>query len=157
MDKKYLLESANQLKQVGDHVSEEYINKSEQLIANINSVMLERPDIEKLVGTENFEMMKDNHANHVRFIGSVLKNYNPEVMVDTVLWVFRAYQSHGFRSNYWAAQLNAWLLILKETLTPETFDAVYPYYEWMQVNIPLFVEISDGSVESNEYKAIRNA
>jgi hypothetical protein len=110
--------------------------------------MLERPDIESLVGTNNLSMMKDNHANHVRFIASILKNYNHDVLVDTVLWVFRAYRSHGFTTNYWAAQLNTWLIVIKEVLTPESFVEVYPYYEWMQVNIPLFVKVSDERLEA---------
>lgn len=95
--------------------------------------------------------MKDNHANHVRFIASILKNYNPDVLVDTVLWVFRAYRSHGFTTNYWAAQLNAWITILKETLTPESYKEVYFYYEWMQINIPTFVILSDEKLDASNY------
>lgn len=105
--------------------------------------MLERPDLNDLIGENNTDMMKDNHANHVRFIASILKNHNSDVLVDTVLWVFRAYRSHGFTSNYWAAQLNAWIVIMKEVLTPESYREVYPYYEWMQINIPSFVLLSD--------------
>jgi hypothetical protein len=93
-------------------------------------------------------MMKDNHANHVRFIGSLLKNYNHDVLVDTVLWVFRAYRSHGFTTNYWAAQLNSWIIVIKAVLTSQSFVEVYPYYEWMQVNIPLFVKVSDEKLEA---------
>jgi hypothetical protein len=93
--------------------------------------------------------MKDNHSNHVRFIASILKNYNHDVLVDTVLWVFRAYRSHGFTTNYWAAQLNTWIIVIKEALTPESFVEVYPYYEWMQVNIPLFVKVSDEKLEAS--------
>lgn len=96
MDKNYLIETATQMKQMSSSSAEEYRQKSELLINKMNALMLDKADIEKLVGKENLDMMKDNHANHVRFMASVFKNYNPEVLVETVLWVFRAYRSHGF-------------------------------------------------------------
>lgn len=105
--------------------------------------MLDRSDLVHLIGENNMEMMKDNHANHVRFIASILKNYNAEVLMDTVLWVFRAYRSHGFSTSYWAAQLNAWIIIMKESLSSEAFREVYPLYKWMQIHIPVFVKLSD--------------
>ncbi|MCX6162428.1 MAG: hypothetical protein NTV87_13995 [Ignavibacteriae bacterium] len=142
MDKNYLLETSAQLKQVSVKTAEEYHQKAEQLTTKINAVMSERTDIESLVGKNNISMMKDNHANHVRFIASILKNYNSDILVDTVLWVFSAYRSHGFTTNYWAAQLNSWIVIIKEVLSPECSAEVYPYYEWMQINIPVFVKVS---------------
>lgn len=131
MDKKFLLESAQQLKQVSVKTSEEYQEKAEQLISKMNKLMLERQDIESLVGKDNLNMMKDNHANHVRFIASILKHHNPDVLVETVLWVFRAYRSHGFATNYWAAQLNTWIQIYKADLPPKCYEEIYPLYEWM--------------------------
>jgi hypothetical protein len=148
MDKNYLLETAMQLKQVSVKTAEVYYQNTDELIARMNNKMIERPDIESLVGANNVNMMKDNHSNHVRFIASMLRNYNHDVLVDTVLWVFRAYRSHGFTTNYWAAQINMWIIVIKEILTPESFIEVYPYYEWMQVNIPLFVMASDEKLEA---------
>jgi hypothetical protein len=148
MDRNYLLETAMQLKQVSVKTAEEYNQNGDRLIARMNTLMLERADIGGLVGANNISMMKDNHANHIRFIASILKNHNPDVLVDTVLWVFRAYRSHGFTTNYWAAQLNTWIVVIKEVLSSDSFNEVYPYYEWMQVNIPLFVKVSDEKLET---------
>jgi hypothetical protein len=148
MDKKGLLETALQLKQVSVKTAEEYYHNADQLIAKINTLMSDRPDIDNLIGANNLNMMKDNHANHVRFIGAILKNYNPVILVDTVLWVFRAYRSHGFTTNYWSAQLNTWIILLEKNLTHESFTEVKPYYEWMQINIPLFVKVSDEKLEA---------
>ena len=150
MDKNYLLETATQLKRMSSSSAEEYHQKSELLINQMNTLMLAKTDIEKLVGKENLDMMKDNHANHVRFMVSVFKNYNSEVLVETVLWVFRAYRSHGFTTNYWATQLNTWIYLLKETLTPESYSEIYPYYEWMQINIPVFVKVSDEKLDASQ-------
>lgn len=150
MDKSFLLETAIQLKQVNFASLEEYQKKTEQLIAKMNTLMLEKTDIEDLVGKNNLSMMKDNHANHVRFMVSVFKNYNPEVLVETVLWVFRAYRSHGFTSNYWATQLNTWIYLLKKELTPGCYSEIYPFYEWMQINIPVFVKLSDEKLDASQ-------
>ncbi len=148
MNKDHLLQTANQLKQVSETAYNEYAQKSEQLITEMNKLMLERTDLESLVGKDNIKMMHDNHANHIRFIASMLKNNNPEVLVETILWVFRAYRSHGFATNYWAAQLNTWIQIFKNQLTTETYNEVLPLYEWMQINIPVFVKVSDEKLES---------
>jgi hypothetical protein len=142
MDKNYLINTASRLKDVSPGTAEEYIQKAEQLTYRINSLMLARTDIDNLVGKNNIDMMKDNHSNHVRFIGSILKINNPYVLVNTVLWVFRAYINHGFTPQYWESQLYSWFFILEEILTEKTYSEVYPYYEWMQVNIPIFVKVS---------------
>jgi hypothetical protein len=143
MDKKELLTSAAKLKQVSASTYSEYDKTGDHLVAKMNELMLKRTDLSALIGDGNEEMMKDNHANHVRFIASILKNHHPEVLIDTILWVFRAYRSHGFTTNYWAAQLNAWIVMLKGSLSEETYNEIYPLYEWMQINIPLFVKLSD--------------
>jgi len=148
MDKNQLLQTAVNLPKVSEAAYKEYQQKSELIINAINEKMLVRSDIDILVGENNFSMMKDNHSNHVRFIASLLQNYNPEVFVDTVLWVFRAYRTHGFKSNYWAAQLNAFIEILKEILSEQNFKEIYFYYEWMQINIPTFVKLSDEKIEN---------
>jgi hypothetical protein len=148
MDKKYLLETARAINQADPEIAEEYAQRSNELIAQINESMLNRPDITELVGKDHLNMMKDNHANHVRFIASILKHYNPNVLVETVLWVFRAYRSHGFSSNYWATQLNAWIDILEETLSEESFNQIAPYYEWMQIHIPIFVKSTDADLDA---------
>lgn len=150
MNKNHLLHTATQLKQVSSASAEEYNQKAEQLIAQLNTLMLDKKDIENIVGKDNLSMMQDNHANHVRFMLSVFKNYDPEVLVETVLWVFRAYRSHGFTTNYWATQLNTWIYLLKEQLTIECYKEIYPYYEWLQINIPVFVKVSDEKLDPSQ-------
>ncbi len=152
MDKKTLIESANRLNSVSLNSVKEYIEKSDLLVAEINRCMKSREDIVSLIGTDNIAMMKDNHSNHVRFIASILGNRNDEVLVETILWVFRAYRSHNFTTNYWASQLNAWIDIIKKELSPQAFSEIYPYYEWMQLNIPLFVYISDEKLDALKSK-----
>ncbi|PXY00723.1 hypothetical protein DF185_12500 [Marinifilum breve] len=148
MNKQQLLSSAKELQQVNHNTAKEYLEKSEILIGKINTKMLNREDIKNLIGENNLDMMKDNHANHARFIHSILTHYDAETLVDTILWVFRAYRSHGFSMNYWAAQLNAWIEILKEVLSEESYAEIHPYYNWMLIHIPAFVSLSDEKLGS---------
>lgn len=142
MTKEELLASALLLMQPSKQVAEEYSSKSENLAAAMNRIMGERPDVDYMVGG-NLAMMEDNHRNHARFIASLFCAYNPEVLVDTVLWVFRAYRSHGFQLTYWPAQLDTWVELLRKELSPEAMKEVYPFYRWMIVNQPAFAQLSD--------------
>jgi len=65
------------------------------------------------------------------------------VLVETVLWVFRAYRSHGFQTTYWAANLNIWVDLIRQELSESAYNEIYPFYNWLIVNIPVFVKLSD--------------
>lgn len=69
--------------------------------------------------------------------------YEPEVLAQTALWVFRAYRSHGFPTAYWPANLDTFVEIARERLGPQAFAETYPFFHWLIVDIPSFVKISD--------------
>jgi len=142
MDKKSLLKSAFQLHSPEIQFIEEYRMKTDLMVSQLNTTMTKRPDLDKLIGINNLEMMKDNHANHARFMTVIMENYDATIFVDTILWVFNAYKNHGFSPNYWAAQLNTWITITKEHLSEKAFHQIEPFYQWMQVHIPEFDALS---------------
>lgn len=154
MEKSYLIETANLLPKFSVKIAKEYEDKLDEMINTLNQRMLKRADITELVGDQNIEMMKDNHSNHAHFIASILKNFNAEILVDTILWVFRAYRSRKFQTNYWAAQLNTWRNVINENLSNETAKTVLELYNWMQINIPSFTEISENKLEKMNSKTI---
>lgn len=143
MDRNNLIKTAAQLEPVSPASVGEFSSKRELLVALINQKMESRHDLIGLIGSGNLEMMKDNHANHARFMESVFAHHSPEVLVDTVLWVFRAYRSRNFSSTYWAAQLNAWIDLYQKELSSACFREIYPYYNWMQINIPTFNRLAE--------------
>ena len=145
MERADLVESAGRLGPFAPEVAREYGDRRRRLVASVDRLMLEREDIDELVGERNLQMMQDNHNNHAMFIQSILERFDAEVLVDTVLWVFRSYGSRGFHRNYWAAQLNGWLKALEE-LSPATRDAVEPLYRWMVVGIPHFAAVADAEL-----------
>lgn len=149
MNRDELVLSAAGLQQVSRTSAAEFSAKRDHLVELLNEKMLSRADLLDMVGAGNVDMMKDNHANHARFLESIFNAHNPEVLVDTVLWVFRAYRSRNFSSTYWAAQLNAWIELYKQELTPACYQEIYPYYNWMQINIPSFNLLAESNLEAN--------
>lgn len=125
---------------------EEFAGKREQLAAEVNRMMSERPDLEKLVGKDGKRMSEDNNRNFSLFMESLFQSFHEDVLVDTALWVFRTYRSHGFQPIYWPANLSTWIQVLKERLSPKTFDEVSPFYEWLVVHVPVFTKLTDGEI-----------
>lgn len=146
MNKEQLIQTAKELPRIEPGALKEFAEKRDQMVSLMNEAMLNRADINKLVGEDNLEIMKDNHANHARFVESILRSPHAETLVETCLWVFRAYRSRGFHSNYWSAQLNTWVDVLKQSLSPSAAEAVYPLYHWFIVHIPDFTALSDAQM-----------
>lgn len=141
MTKEQLIESAAKLIGPDQEAAEEYDLKRETMAAELNSILGKRADLEALIGPANQEMMEQNHRNHALFMASLFKSFKPEVLVETIIWVFSAYRSHGFGQTYWPAQLDTWLTILEDQLTPPSFVKIKPIYEWMLTNIPAFNQL----------------
>jgi hypothetical protein len=142
MTREELIQSAERLHRPSTAAAGEYARKNGRMAEKLNLIMAQRQDVTYMTGG-NVAMMEDNHRNHARFMTSLFAMFSPVVLVDTVLWVFRAYRSHGFQLTYWPAQLDGWVRILEEDLSYETFSEVLPVYNWMIVNQPAFASLSD--------------
>jgi len=143
MARERLETTAHELVQPGSEAAAEFESRRETLAEELNRQMAARPDLARLIGLDNRAMMEDNSRNFCRFMGTMFQQYDPDVLVQTVLWVFRAYRSHGFRTTYWAANLDTFVPIARNTLSEQTFAQLYPFFHWLIVNIPTFVAISD--------------
>lgn len=148
--KKHLLDSAQKLNQPSVTAAEEFSNKRELLVADCNRIFSSRTDLDQLIGPGNLQMAKDNNHNFARFMAAVFYDYHPDILVQTVLWVFRAYRAHGFHTLYWAANLNIWLERLKSDLSEQSFNEINPFYNWLIIHIPTFTELTDASEYPNE-------
>jgi hypothetical protein len=146
MNLPYLLHSAQQLRQPSPATAAEFESVREGLAEELSRQMAARPDLEKLIGPGNLPMMQDNSRNFCRFMGAMFQAYEPEVLAQTALWVFRAYRSHGFHTTYWPANLDTFVELARARLAPTAFAETYPFFQWLIVNIPTFVKISDGQL-----------
>jgi hypothetical protein len=148
MNKDQLIASARQLRPVTATATADYEARREAMAAELSRRMLARPDVDRLIGPGNREMLENNSRNMLRFMGSLFRNFEPVVLAETALWVFRAYRSHGFQISYWPANLDTTVAVLREQLTAESFASVYPSFEWLIVHNPAFVEFSDEALQS---------
>jgi len=145
MDKQALFASAATLKQPSQEAAQAYGRKRAALAAAVTEALRGREDLDRLVGPGNAAMMEDNHANHGRFLESVFQDYDPERLVETILWVFRAYRARGFQLTYWPAQLNAWLNAMHAELPEAFFSELAPFYIWMLREQPAFASLSESA------------
>ncbi len=148
--KEKLIKTASLLIQPQESAREEFSRMRDKLAEMGNQTMANRADLDKLVGKDNQKMAEDNNRNFARFMVSLFSDFNPKMLVETVLWVFCAYRSHGFQTTYWAANLNIWVDILRQELSKESFEGIYPFYQWLIVNIPIFTKISDEAITGFE-------
>lgn len=130
----------------------DFAQKRELMSVRCTEELFKRKDLIKLIGTGNEAMARDNNHNFSLFMESLFGDYNSEVFLETILWVFRAYRSHGFRTTYWAANLPLWMSILEENLPPESYSEIKPFYDWILVNIPVFAKLSaEEMTETDDY------
>ncbi|MFW5657234.1 MAG: hypothetical protein ACOC31_03325 [Bacteroidota bacterium] len=146
MIKRTLLKTAGNLAQPSVEAAKEFEEKQDFIVHEMNTLMNKRPDLKKLIGENNSAMMEDNHRNQYRFFVSLFRDYNPDTLVETVLWVYRAYRSHGFRLTYWPAQLDQWLGLFKAHFSEKTYAEIYPFYHWMIIHQASFASLTDDSI-----------
>lgn len=149
MTREELIERAGRIAPPSPKTAQEFEAAAPGLAAELSRIMSGRADLRTLIGPDNIAMMEDNHRNHARFMTSLLWLYDPRILVDTVLWVFQAYRSHGFRLTYWPAQLDTWMLLLEERLSPEAYAEISPIYIYMIVNLPAFDALSKAAMNDS--------
>lgn len=151
MQKSKLMRSADKITKVSESNLKEFTDKTQLLNAKMNETMLGRKDILELIsGKENISTMKDIHENNLNFIGSILQIPNSETLVDTTLWTFRAYMSRGFTANYFAAQINTWIELIKQNISTKAFIEIKSIYNWIGVNIPIFTIAAQEELEKSK-------
>jgi hypothetical protein len=138
-----LITEAAALPQPSLEAVKEFAENRERLVSLFNTEFGKRPDLARMIGETNQLMMEDNHRNHARFMESMFQFHAPKVLVDTILWVYRTYRSHGFTLAYWPAQLDSWVELYRRELSAETLREIEPFYNWMIIRQPAFAEASD--------------
>jgi len=141
-----LTETAHNLVQPPPEAAQEFTLKRDRLADALSRRLGKREDLVRLIGEGNQAMMEDNSRNFCRFMATMFSAYDADVLVRTVLWVFRAYRTHGFQLTFWAAELDVFVEIIRDELSAETCEAIMPFYDWMIVNIPSFAKVSDEAI-----------
>lgn len=131
MTKEELIASAAELPPPGEDAAQEYMDKGSGLAAKVTASLRANHAVSRVVGQENFALMANNHVNHAQYMASVFYSYSPQSFVESVLWVYRTYTSHGFKHAYWPLQLTAWLEHMRRDLSPRAYEELSPFYRWL--------------------------
>lgn len=143
MDKiQWLIGDSKSLSSTSAKAFEEFTERKEILAHAINKKIFEKYDAEELVGKGNVGMMKNNHTNHLDFMGSLFFRYSPETFVKTVLWVYKTYKAHGFSEKYWPAMLPLFIEVYHEELPSDTAKEIIPFYEWLLKHHKTFLKLT---------------
>lgn len=137
-----LIKSAEQLNRISGETVDAYSEKQKQIIARTNDLMLKHKKIQSLTGENDESKMIINHTNHVGFMESIMRNFNPEVFINTILWVYRTYSKHGFDPGYWQVALEKYDEAVKDILEEDAYAEISEYYNWMRKNHRDFVALS---------------
>lgn len=111
-----------------------YRARRDYMASEVARRLMARQDLDALIGPANRLMMEDSIRNHARFMESLFSAYDHRMFVETLLWIYRAFRTHGFTMAYWSLHLATWREVLKESLPSEAFEAIRPFYDWLASN-----------------------
>ena len=140
-----LLASAQSLVQPSATAASEFNEKQASIVSTVVQRLKSRPDIREIVGEHNLPLMEDNAHNFASFMYSQFRKFEPEALVQTVLWAIGVYRARGFDRAFWPAHLRAFMHAIEEHLSAASLHETLPFYEWIQVNLPLAFESVEAS------------
>lgn len=118
------------------------------LAVGLNERMEAEPDIDRIVPVSKRGMMRENHANHFRYMHSVTRVFSPGEFVETVAWALRTYRGHGFTLDYWRRMLPHCMELTRSRLQPEEARFLSTLYEWILENLDALGVITTPSGET---------
>lgn len=126
-----LIEEARTLRPVPIGVCEVYQKNAAEMVALVDKRMSEFDGIRDLIGNNPLTMMLANHRHHLSFMTTVFSINHFELLVKTVVWVYRAYHSHGFKYCYFTFELNAWIEAVNSISAAVSMKPVVDVYRWL--------------------------
>ena len=136
----YALEPGALLR-VSQKAAQDYAEHADKMLQYVDACMKQAP-LDALVAKQ-VEMMLQNHRNHLQFMTSFFRLNNPELLKEIVIWVYRAYQAHGFSPDYFPAVLTRWMEAVSKFLPPESATEILGVYGWMLENHRAFIAAAE--------------
>lgn len=127
---------------VSPESAKEYEEKKDLMLDFVNREMSRRADIVGLIGGNPFQMMYDNHRNHVNFMSNVFRYSLFELLVRMVPWVYKSYHNHGFSYDYFPVELSTWKAAFRKFLSKGSYKEIVKTYDWMIEKHERMIELS---------------
>lgn len=126
-----LINSLSAVPAVSPDAARAYEKAVDKLVNHVNSELEANPMIFELIGSNPFDLMRNNHSNHAVFMTTVFKIASYELLARTVPWVYRAYRARSFSYDYFPVELAAWKRAVEECLPHDYHDEINTVYDWM--------------------------
>jgi methanogenic corrinoid protein MtbC1 len=122
--------------QVSYAAAQEYARCATAMLSDVDESMKKKADLV----SNQVDMMLQNHRHHVDFMSSFFRLNAPDLLAETVIWVYSAYQAHGFSSDYFPSALRCWTEAVYSHLSPDSAREIGAVYSWMIDNHEFFLE-----------------
>jgi len=136
------LEKFGEIPKVSLEAAEAYKSKMNLLVEKTNNILFVRDDLTELIGDNPINKMYNNHKNHANFIYNSLKLNDKKLFINSIIWVYRSYSSHGFSYDYFSVELKAWIKAVEENIEKAKAEEINNLYSWMLDNHHLFIRES---------------
>ncbi len=141
-DLKTWIAEARALEHLPEASVEAYVRNKDSLLSRVNRTIQHHPEIDKFLGSNNYQILEINHRNHVSFMAEMFRLNDFENMVRTLPWVYRAYHNQGIDYGYFLAELEAWMLAICKTIDSEKAAPILKVYDWILSHHDTLVELS---------------
>lgn len=119
-----------------------YESAQEVLTRHVDKLILQHPEIERLLGGNPTELLENNHRNHAGFILEVMKLNDFELLARTLPWVYSTYHNQGIDFDYFQIELRAWSDAIKSEIDGSLASPLIQLYEWMILQHQKNIELS---------------
>jgi methanogenic corrinoid protein MtbC1 len=126
-----LLNQSDSFSQVQAPAATEYAENIDVLTEKVDRTMEAKSNLQRLIGTNSVAVMKDNHANHARFMSTVFHFSAFTMLLRVMVWVYRSYHARGFSYEYFREVLETWIGAVEDTLSADAAQSVCAVYRRM--------------------------
>jgi MerR family transcriptional regulator, light-induced transcriptional regulator len=121
-------------------IVEHYRSSKDAMAVAVSRRIAAHPRLSEFLGGNPLRLLDTNHRNHAAFMVEVFITNDRSLLEDALPWVYSAYHNQGIAFDYFAAELEAWIAVIGETLQPEDAAAILPVYRWMLDAHPRSIE-----------------
>ncbi|MCG7906149.1 MAG: cobalamin-dependent protein [Candidatus Thiodiazotropha taylori] len=144
-----LIIRARQIDKIPPSSVNAYLDKKEQLLDQVNRAIAAHPEFGSFLGENSFELLENNHRNHVSFMAEIFAQNDFESLARALPWVYRAYHNQGVDYAYFPAELNAWSTAIRQLINPDYAKPLIQVYEWVLAQHELTIAIAESETQLN--------
>lgn len=108
-----------------------YHEQRSALTAQVDAAFARHPELARFLGPNAFDLLRQNHDNHSKFMDNVFFLGNGRLLERTIPWVYRAYGARGVAMDYFPAELGIWKEAIAAAIPGPAAGPLLAVYDWM--------------------------